>query len=80
MRKIANTLAWIWPVGKIVGGTSHAVQVLINREIYKEDGINKKIKIDVGRASSPRDMDLDEMIKYIVRAGYEVRKGTSGGG
>jgi hypothetical protein len=53
---------------------------LINREIYKEDGINKKIKIDVGRASSPRDMDLDEMIKYIVRAGYEVRKGTSGGG
>jgi len=25
-------------------------------------------------------MDLEEMIEYIVRAGYEVRKGSAGGG
>ena len=54
--------------------------LLINREMYKEDGINKKIKIDVGNEFSQREMDLEEMIKYIVRAGYEVRKGSAGGG
>lgn len=54
--------------------------LLINREMYKEDGINKKIKIDVGNEFSQREMDLEEMIKYIIRAGYEVRKGSAGGG
>lgn len=54
--------------------------LLTNREMYKEDGINKKIKIDIGNEFSQREMDLEEMIKYIVRAGYEVRKGSAGGG
>ena len=54
--------------------------LLINREMYKEDGINKKVKIDVGNEFSPHEMDLEEMIKYIVRAGYEIRKGSAGGG
>lgn len=54
--------------------------LLINREMYKEEGINKKVKIDVGNEFSPHEMDLEEMIKYIVRAGYEVRKGSAGGG
>jgi hypothetical protein len=48
--------------------------------MYKEDGINKKVKIDVGNEIPPREMDLEEMITYIVRAGYEVRKGSTGGG
>jgi len=48
--------------------------------MYKEDGINKKVKIDIGNEFSQREMDLEEMIKYIVRAGYEVRKGSAGGG
>jgi transposase len=54
--------------------------LLTNREKYKEDGINKKVKIDVGNEFSQREMDLEEMITYIVRAGYEVRKGSTGGG
>ena len=54
--------------------------LLTNREMYKEDGINKKVKIDIGNEFSQREMDLEEMIKYIVRAGYEVRKGSAGGG
>lgn len=54
--------------------------LLINREMYKEEGINKKVKIDVGNEFSPHEMDLEEMIKYIVRAGYEIRKGSAGGG
>jgi transposase len=54
--------------------------LLTNREMYKEDGTNKKIKIDIGNEFSQREMDLEEMIEYIVRAGYEVRKGSAGGG
>jgi transposase len=54
--------------------------LLTNREMYKEDGINKRVKIDIGNEFSQREMDLEEMIKYIVRAGYEVRKGSAGGG
>ena len=54
--------------------------LLINKEMYKEDGINKKVKIDVGKEFPQQEMNLEEMIKYIVRAGYEVRKGSEGGG
>jgi len=54
--------------------------LLTNREMYQEEGINKKVKIDIGNEFSQREMDLEEMIKYIVRAGYEVRKGSAGGG
>jgi len=54
--------------------------LLINKEMYKEDGINKKVKIDVGKEFSQQEMNLEEMITYIVRAGYEVRKGSEGGG
>ena len=54
--------------------------LLMNREMYHEGGIDKKIKIDIEKASSSTEIDLEEMIKYIVKAGYEVRKGPSGGG
>lgn len=54
--------------------------LLINKEMYKEEGINKKVKIDVGKEFPPQEMNLEEMITYIVRAGYEVRKGSEGGG
>ncbi|MHB8118898.1 MAG: hypothetical protein ACYDHX_09240 [Methanothrix sp.] len=48
--------------------------------MYNEAGINKKVKIDDGKEFLQREMDLEEMITYIVRAGYEVRKGSEGGG
>ncbi|HQN31272.1 MAG TPA: IS110 family transposase [Methanothrix soehngenii] len=54
--------------------------LLTNRVMFKEDGINKKVKIAIEEESIQKNMDLDEMIAYIVRAGYEVRKGISGGG
>lgn len=54
--------------------------LLINKEMYKEDGINKKVKVDVGNEFPQQEMNLEEMITYIVRAGYEVRKGSEGGG
>jgi len=54
--------------------------LLINMVIYKENCINKKFKINVGKEIPQREMDLEEMITYTVRAGYEVRKDTSGAG
>ncbi|MHC1688293.1 MAG: IS110 family transposase [Methanothrix sp.] len=54
--------------------------LLTNREIYQEKGINKKVKIDVRKEFSPHEMGLEEMIAYLVRAGYVVRKGSEGGG
>jgi len=48
--------------------------------MYQEEGINKKVKIDVGKEFLQREMGLEEMIVYLVRAGYEVRKGSTGGG
>jgi hypothetical protein len=54
--------------------------LLTNREIYQEEGINKKVKIDVGKELPKQEMGLEEMITYPVRAGYEVRKGLTEGG
>jgi transposase len=54
--------------------------LLTNREMYQEEGINKKVKIDVGKEFPQQEMGLEEMITYLVRAGYEVRKGLTGGG
>jgi len=54
--------------------------LLTNREMYQEEGINKKVKIDVGKEFPQQEMGLEEMITYLVRAGYEVRKGLTEGG
>lgn len=52
--------------------------LLINREKYQEDGVQKNIKIDIDKTLSPKEMSMEEMISYLAKAGYEVRK--SGGG
>lgn len=53
--------------------------LLTKREMYQEEGIQKNIKMDFKDTVSSIEMGLDEMIQYIVRAGYEVRKGEGGG-
>ena len=40
----------------------------------------QKVKIDVGEGFPQQEMGLEEMIMYLARAGYEVRKGLTGGG
>jgi len=48
--------------------------LLINREFYKDDLLEKPRSIKGSRIHSTEVMSLDEMIKTIVRAGYEVRR------
>jgi transposase len=54
--------------------------LLTNREMFEEDGSIKKVKIAIEKEPTQQKMNLDEMIAYIVRAGYEVRRDSSGEG
>jgi hypothetical protein len=48
--------------------------LLLNREPYQDDGAKKKVKIDLeGKEPSIR-MSIEDMIKSVVEAGYEVKK------
>jgi len=49
--------------------------LLMNQEIYQEDGIEKSrpAKIDWSSATTDK-MSLETMIQIIAKAGYEVRK------
>jgi transposase len=48
--------------------------LLIHQEIYHDDLLGKPRKIKHLSAYSTTSMSLDEMIKTIIKAGYEVRK------
>ncbi len=52
--------------------------ILMNREMYLEDENRKEVGGDPLYTS--RQISLDEMIRYVVKAGYEVRKRESGVG
>jgi transposase len=48
--------------------------LLMNREMYVEDNESKKSKSKRNyRTSSPRAMDIQEMIDFIRQSGYEVQ-------
>lgn len=48
--------------------------LLVSRELYQDDLLNKPRCIKNPRSHPIAAMDLDEMIRTITRAGYEVRK------
>ena len=48
--------------------------LLIRREFYQDDLLSEPRCIKNPRLNTIKAMDLDEMIRTIVRAGYEVRK------
>jgi len=48
--------------------------LLIRREFFQDDLIGKPRSIKNSRLHSITAMSLDEMIKTIIKAGYEVRK------
>ena len=48
--------------------------LLIRRELYQDDLLGKPRSIKNSRLHSITAMSLDEMIKTIIKAGYEVRK------
>jgi len=48
--------------------------LLVRRELYQDDLLNKPRRIKNPRQHPIDAMDLDEMIGIIIKAGYEVRK------
>jgi len=51
--------------------------LLVHRELYQDDSLGKPRCIKKPRLQSIEAMDLDEMIKTLINAGYVVRKGES---
>jgi transposase len=54
--------------------------LLMNREMYQEDEVIKTKSIGIDPSSSPTKMGFEEMIQVLVKAGYEIRKISSGTG
>jgi transposase len=48
--------------------------LLTNREMYQEEGVQKNVKLSIEKTAPPVEMSLEEMIQYIARAGFVVRK------
>jgi hypothetical protein len=46
----------------------------LNREPYQDDGAKKKVKIDLEEREPSIKMSIEDMIKSVVEAGYEVKK------
>ncbi len=51
--------------------------LLMNREMYQEDDVIKTKSIDIDPSSLQTKMGFEEMIRVLVKAGYEIRKTTS---
>ena len=54
--------------------------LLTNREMYQDEGVNKAKSINLDSSSKQTEINFEEMIRSLVRAGYEVRKRSSGTG
>ena len=54
--------------------------LLINREMYQDDSAKKTKSINLDLSSKQTMISFEEMIQSLVRAGYEVRKRSSGTG
>jgi transposase len=52
--------------------------LLINREMYQEDGLEKSVQGRRNIAFSTMKISVDEMIKLLAEAGYEVRPNRLG--
>jgi hypothetical protein len=54
--------------------------MLMNREMYQNEGVKKAKSVDFGSSSRQTEMSFEEMIRSLVRAGYEIRKRNQGTG
>ena len=54
--------------------------LLMNQEMYQEDEVIKTKSIGIDFSSLPTKMGFEEMIQVLVKAGYEIRKTSSGTG
>lgn len=53
--------------------------LLVNREMYEEDGWAAKKDASISKNKNQGTMTIDDMIQCIAQAGYEVKKIKSGG-
>ena len=54
--------------------------LLVNKELYQDEGAKKKVEIDLEKQAPSVKMSVEDMIKFVVKAGYEVKKKSMVGG
>ncbi len=71
-------MAWIWSKIGIVALARKVLcilyHLLIRRELHQDELLSKPRRIKNPRLHTIAAMDLEEMIRIIIKAGYEVRK------
>ena len=53
--------------------------LLANKGLYQDDGAKKKVEIDLEKQDPSVKMSVEDMIKFVVKAGYEVKKKSTVG-
>lgn len=53
--------------------------LLINKELYNDNGVRKKASIKFEEQAPLSEMSIDDMIRLVVQAGYEVTKKSMAG-
>ncbi len=54
--------------------------LLLNRELYHDEGEKKKAKVDLNGQEPYASISIEDMIKFMIEAGYEVKKKPRVGG
>jgi len=54
--------------------------LLVNQEIYKDNGLAKSKEVKVRFSEESNYPSLEEMIEVLLGAGYLVKKDSQGGG
>lgn len=54
--------------------------LLVNREMYQDEDVMRTKTIILDSSSKQSEISFEEMIQYLARAGFEVRKKSSGTG
>jgi transposase len=54
--------------------------LLMNREMYQDEGVKKAKSINLDSSFNQAEISFEEKIRFLIRAGIEIRKRSSGTG
>jgi hypothetical protein len=52
----------------------HSVSSSFDRELYQDEGDKKKAKVDLNRQEPYTSISIEDLIKFMIEADYEVLK------
>jgi hypothetical protein len=48
--------------------------LLMNREMYEAYGTKKKVEIHLDETGESAGMSIEDKVRYVIKAGYDVKK------